>query len=284
MTHDGSAPGLRLSQRMPSLALQFGHLFAKGDTREAAIRAMVVALKEVKIRGEIRTTVDYCVEMIQSPDFVGNSIHTGWLDARISSHVRAPLQPAPAACPRSLNGVPALCNQGAGVGGLPHLPGRHRSSACITILAGHSGGAHASQRVSVVTTWDAGSRSLHPRTGIRNSGSAGMPHAPSAAAEVTEGRVRLPRAPGARGEAGLVPGGHWRRAAAHAGLCERAQRRVPGLPGEGAAAARAAHPHRLRGGLCAGRRAAFLTYCPFFLLLLLKPFSRQAAAGVQCKE
>ncbi|CAK0731625.1 hypothetical protein CVIRNUC_000020 [Coccomyxa viridis] len=68
---------------------QFGHLFAKGDTREGAIRAMVVALKEVKIRGEIRTTVDYCVEMIQSPDFVGNNIHTGWLDARISSHVRA---------------------------------------------------------------------------------------------------------------------------------------------------------------------------------------------------
>ncbi len=29
---------------------QFGHLFAKGETREAAIRAMVVALKEVKIR------------------------------------------------------------------------------------------------------------------------------------------------------------------------------------------------------------------------------------------
>ncbi|EIE18073.1 hypothetical protein COCSUDRAFT_26470 [Coccomyxa subellipsoidea C-169] len=68
---------------------QFGHLFAKGDTREAAIRAMVVALKEVKIRGEIRTTVDYCVEMIQSPDFVGNAIHTGWLDSRIASHVRA---------------------------------------------------------------------------------------------------------------------------------------------------------------------------------------------------
>jgi acetyl-CoA carboxylase/biotin carboxylase 1 len=29
---------------------QFGHLFAKGETREAAIRAMVEALKEVKIR------------------------------------------------------------------------------------------------------------------------------------------------------------------------------------------------------------------------------------------
>ena len=69
------------------ICVQFGHLFAKGDTREAAIRAMVVALKEVKIRGEIRTTVDYCVEMIQSPDFVGNAIHTGWLDSRIASHV-----------------------------------------------------------------------------------------------------------------------------------------------------------------------------------------------------
>ena len=67
---------------------QFGHLFAKGDTREAAIRAMVVALKEVKIRGEIRTIVDYAVEMIQSADFVTNNIHTGWLDARIAQHVR----------------------------------------------------------------------------------------------------------------------------------------------------------------------------------------------------
>ena len=68
--------------------LQFGHLFAKGETREAAIRAMVVALKEVKIRGEIRTIVDYAMEMIQSPDFVGNNIHTGWLDSRIASQVR----------------------------------------------------------------------------------------------------------------------------------------------------------------------------------------------------
>ena len=83
----GSLPSLFLSLMCSSL--QFGHLFAKGDTREAAIRAMVVALKEVKIRGEIRTIVDYAVEMIQSADFVGNSINTGWLDARIASHVRA---------------------------------------------------------------------------------------------------------------------------------------------------------------------------------------------------
>ena len=58
---------------------------------------MVVALKEVKIRGEIRTIVDSVVEMIQSPDFVGNNIHTGWLDARIASHVRTPVVLCPTA-------------------------------------------------------------------------------------------------------------------------------------------------------------------------------------------
>ena len=78
----------RGNQGSSSARAQFGHLFAKGDTREAAIWAMVVALKEVKIRGEIRTTVDYTAEMIQHSDFVGNNIHTGWLDARIATHVR----------------------------------------------------------------------------------------------------------------------------------------------------------------------------------------------------
>ena len=44
-----------------SADVQFGHLFAKGHTRESAIRAMAVALK---IRGKIRTTVDYVTGMI----------------------------------------------------------------------------------------------------------------------------------------------------------------------------------------------------------------------------
>ncbi|KAL3149360.1 hypothetical protein ABBQ32_002163 [Trebouxia sp. C0010 RCD-2024] len=68
---------------------QFGHLFAKGQTRESAIRAMVVALKQVKIRGEIRTTVDYTTDMIQHQVFMGNNHHTGWLDSRIAAHVKA---------------------------------------------------------------------------------------------------------------------------------------------------------------------------------------------------
>ncbi len=68
-------------------AVQFGHLFAKGASREGAIRAMVVALKQVKIRGEIRTTVDYTTDMIQHEAFLGNNHHTGWLDSRIAAHV-----------------------------------------------------------------------------------------------------------------------------------------------------------------------------------------------------
>ena len=35
---------------------QFGHLFAKGATREQARKSLVLALKEIEVRGEIRTT------------------------------------------------------------------------------------------------------------------------------------------------------------------------------------------------------------------------------------
>ena len=42
---------------------QFGHLFASGLNREGARKAMIVALKELQIRGDIRTTVEYIVKM-----------------------------------------------------------------------------------------------------------------------------------------------------------------------------------------------------------------------------
>jgi hypothetical protein len=72
---------------------QFGHVFAKGVTRGAAIRSMVVALKELNIRGEIRTIVDYAIDMLQHADFVDNRIHTGWLDGRIAAQVRVERPP-----------------------------------------------------------------------------------------------------------------------------------------------------------------------------------------------
>ncbi len=44
---------------------QFGHLFAHGPTREAALRSLVVALRDVVVRGEVRTIVDYALGMLQ---------------------------------------------------------------------------------------------------------------------------------------------------------------------------------------------------------------------------
>mmetsp|Transcript_57673 Transcript_57673/g.67324 ORF Transcript_57673/g.67324 Transcript_57673/m.67324 type:complete len:2093 (-) Transcript_57673:220-6498(-) len=59
---------------------QFGHLFAKGPTREAARKSLVMALKEIEVRGEIRTTVEYLVELLEMDAFKDNTIDTAWLD------------------------------------------------------------------------------------------------------------------------------------------------------------------------------------------------------------
>ncbi len=62
---------------------QFGHLFANGADRQAARENMILALKELSIRGDISTTVEYIRNMLQSEEFQRNCIHTGWLDERI---------------------------------------------------------------------------------------------------------------------------------------------------------------------------------------------------------
>jgi len=65
---------------------QFGHIFAGGVDRESARRAMIVALKELEIRGDIRTTTEYIIKLLQSEDFIANRINTDWLDGRIAQH------------------------------------------------------------------------------------------------------------------------------------------------------------------------------------------------------
>jgi len=62
---------------------QFGHLFAKGPNREAARKSLVLALKEIEVRGEIRTTVDYLVQLLETKEFKENNIDTSWLDGII---------------------------------------------------------------------------------------------------------------------------------------------------------------------------------------------------------
>lgn len=66
---------------------QFGHLFATGADREQARRSMVLALKELSIRGDISTTIDYISKLIELDDFIQNRITTGWLDGLIKANV-----------------------------------------------------------------------------------------------------------------------------------------------------------------------------------------------------
>lgn len=79
---------------------------------------MVLGLKEIQIRGEIRTNVDYTIDLLsvwksssacvssllslllsegynilQVSDYRENKIHTGWLDSRIAMRVRAERPP-----------------------------------------------------------------------------------------------------------------------------------------------------------------------------------------------
>ena len=64
---------------------QFGHIFAYGENRQASRKHMVVALKELSIRGDFRTTVEYLIKLLETPAFEGNTITTGWLDELISN-------------------------------------------------------------------------------------------------------------------------------------------------------------------------------------------------------
>lgn len=73
---------------------QFGHLFAKGATREDARKALVLALKEIEVRGDIRTTVEYLVQLLETPAFKQNTIDTSWLDGLIrEKSVKVDLEP-----------------------------------------------------------------------------------------------------------------------------------------------------------------------------------------------
>lgn len=68
---------------------QFGHIFAYGENRQASRKHMVVALKELSIRGDFRTTVEYLIKLLETPAFEENTITTGWLDELISKKLTA---------------------------------------------------------------------------------------------------------------------------------------------------------------------------------------------------
>ena len=78
---------------------QFGHLFASGPTREDARKALVLALKEIDVRGDVRSSVEYLIKLLETEAFKENTIDTSWLDGLIreksvSVQVLARCQPA----------------------------------------------------------------------------------------------------------------------------------------------------------------------------------------------
>ncbi|EMD38813.1 hypothetical protein CERSUDRAFT_112545 [Gelatoporia subvermispora B] len=68
---------------------QFGHIFAYGEDRDDSRKNMVVALKELSIRGDFRTTVEYLIKLLELQAFQENTITTGWLDSLISDKLTA---------------------------------------------------------------------------------------------------------------------------------------------------------------------------------------------------
>lgn len=47
-------------------------------------RNLVLALRDVSIRGDFRTTVEYLITLLETDDFQHNRIDTAWLDRLIS--------------------------------------------------------------------------------------------------------------------------------------------------------------------------------------------------------
>ncbi|XP_015790405.1 acetyl-CoA carboxylase-like isoform X1 [Tetranychus urticae] len=68
---------------------QFGHCFSWGEDREQARENLVIALKELSIRGDFRTTVEYLITLLETEAFQKNEIDTGWLDKLISERVQS---------------------------------------------------------------------------------------------------------------------------------------------------------------------------------------------------
>lgn len=68
---------------------QFGHCFSWGENRQQARENLVIALKELSIRGDFRTTVEYLITLLETNRFLDNTIDTAWLDALIAERVQS---------------------------------------------------------------------------------------------------------------------------------------------------------------------------------------------------
>ena len=63
---------------------QIGHLFAWGPDRDTCRNTIILGLKELSIRGDISTPVDYLIRLMETPEFRNNTLDTSWLDGLIA--------------------------------------------------------------------------------------------------------------------------------------------------------------------------------------------------------
>jgi len=66
---------------------QFGHVFSHGSTREESRKELIVALKNMSIRGEISNIATYACFLLETDVFKKNGVTTGWLDGLIETDV-----------------------------------------------------------------------------------------------------------------------------------------------------------------------------------------------------
>ena len=59
------------------------------DVNGWCCRNLVVALKELSIRGDFGTTVEYLIKLLETEEYQTNNITTGWLDRLIAEKVKA---------------------------------------------------------------------------------------------------------------------------------------------------------------------------------------------------
>ena len=57
---------------------QFGHCFAWGATRDDARNNMVLALHDLSIKADFRTTGEYLVKLLEHDDFRNNAVREWW--------------------------------------------------------------------------------------------------------------------------------------------------------------------------------------------------------------
>ena len=79
---------MRREEKCVSLFLFLSPSLSVPPSPSLSPRNMVLALKELSIRGDFRTTIEYLVTLLETHTFHSNSIDTAWLDQLIANNIK----------------------------------------------------------------------------------------------------------------------------------------------------------------------------------------------------